>query len=99
MLVSPRSSGTNTPLKIYEQLASGIPLVATAIYSHTQVLTDEIAFLVQAAPEDMANGLLDAMHNTEEATKKAQHAKALYDKEYARPIYVEKLRRVLESVQ
>ena len=99
VLVSPRSSGTNTPLKIYEQLASGIPLVATAIYSHTQVLTDEIAFLVQAAPEDMANGLLDAMHNTEEATKKAQHAKALYDKEYARPIYVEKLRRVLESVQ
>ena len=44
VLVSPRSSGTNTPLKIYEQLASSIPIVATKIYSHTQVLTDDVAF-------------------------------------------------------
>ncbi|WP_159716478.1 glycosyltransferase family 4 protein, partial [Geminicoccus flavidas] len=28
VLVSPRSAGINTPLKIYEQLASGVPLVA-----------------------------------------------------------------------
>ncbi|MGB5573162.1 MAG: glycosyltransferase family 4 protein, partial [Thermoanaerobaculia bacterium] len=37
VVVSPRSRGTNTPLKIYEILASGIPLVATRIESHTQV--------------------------------------------------------------
>ena len=38
VIVSPRQSGTNTPLKVYEQLQSGVPLVATDIYSHTQVL-------------------------------------------------------------
>ncbi len=47
--VSPRSKGTNTPLKIYEILASGVPLVATRIESHTQVLSDDICFL--ADPE------------------------------------------------
>ena len=46
VLVSPRRHGTNTPLKIYEQLASGKPLVATRIWSHTQVLTDEVCMLV-----------------------------------------------------
>lgn len=98
VLVSPRSSGTNTPLKIYEQLASGIPLVATAIYSHTQVLSDEVAFLVPASAQGLAQGLLAAMADSELAASKAAKAQELYAKEYARPIYVEKLRRVLESL-
>jgi glycosyltransferase involved in cell wall biosynthesis len=42
VLVSPRLHGTNTPLKVYEQLASGKPLVATRIWSHTQVLNDTV---------------------------------------------------------
>ena len=37
----------NTPLKIYEQLASGLPLVATRIPSHTQVLTEDVCILVE----------------------------------------------------
>ena len=46
LLVSPRSRGTNTPLKVYEQLASNIPLLATRIYSHTQVLDESVAFSI-----------------------------------------------------
>ncbi len=98
VLVSPRSSGTNTPLKIYEQLASGIPLVATAIYSHTQVLTEEVAFLVQANAQDMAQGLLAALGDAALAAEKASKAQELYNREYARPIYVQKLKQVLESL-
>lgn len=98
VLVSPRSSGTNTPLKIYEQLASGIPLVATDIYSHTQVLTPEVAFLVQLDPEDMAGGIMDALAPDGRATAIAANARKLYEREYSRTAYVEKLRRVLEQV-
>ena len=98
VLVSPRSSGTNTLLKIYEQLASGIPLVATAIYSHTQVLTEEVAFLVQANAQDMAQGLLAALGDAALAAEKASKAQELYNREYARPIYVQKLKQVLESL-
>ena len=96
ILVSPRSSGTNTPLKIYEQLASGKPLVATAIYSHTQVLTDEVAFLVELEADDLARGILEA--TGPEAAEKAAHARELYEKEYSRPVYVKKLKSVLELV-
>ncbi|MBM9512984.1 glycosyltransferase [Desulfogranum marinum] len=96
ILLSPRSSGTNTPLKIYEQLASSIPLVATAIYSHTQVLTDDVAFLVEPTPQDIARGVLEATNPNGAGKEKAINALNLYNKEYARPVYVKKLQTVLE---
>ncbi|PIE59838.1 MAG: hypothetical protein CSA32_02085 [Desulfobulbus propionicus] len=96
ILLSPRSSGTNTPLKIYEQLASSIPLVATAIYSHTQVLTDQVAFLVEPTPQDIARGILEAADPRGTGRQKAAQALDLYNKEYARPVYVQKMKNVLE---
>ena len=99
VLVSPRSSGTNTPLKIYEQLASGIPLVATAIYSHTQVLTDEVAFLVQPEAGDMARGIIEALAPDGEGRQKVRAAQKLYEEQYSRPVYVRKMRDVLETLR
>jgi glycosyltransferase involved in cell wall biosynthesis len=52
VLVSPRSTGTNTPLKIYQYLRSGRPIVATDLRTHTQVLSRDTAFLAAATPED-----------------------------------------------
>ena len=54
--VSSRISGTNTPLKVYEQLASGTPLVATDVYSHRQVLNSEVAVLVEPEAGALAEG-------------------------------------------
>ncbi len=98
VLVSPRSDGTNTPLKIYEQLASGVPLVATNILSHTQVLDERVAFLVEPEPESMARGLQQAL--TDEAARAAvvASAKQLYADAYSRPVYEAKLRGVLKQV-
>jgi hypothetical protein len=45
LLVSPRSRGTNTPLKIYQYLRSGKAIVATRLLTHTQVLSDQTAIL------------------------------------------------------
>jgi len=98
VLVSPRVHGTNTPLKVYEQLASGKPLVATRIWSHTQVLDDAVCFLVEPEADSMAEGLLRALQEPDEAAARVVHAQALYAREYARPIYVRKIRRLLEIV-
>jgi glycosyltransferase involved in cell wall biosynthesis len=99
VLVSPRVDGTNTPLKIYEQLASGKPLVATRIWSHTQVLDDSVAFLVDPDPEAMAEGLLRALDDPRQAAARASSAQALYARAYARPIYVQKIRSLLRIVE
>ena len=99
VLVSPRVEGTNTPLKIYEQLASGKPLVATRIYSHTQVLTDEVCFLVEPEADAFAEGLLEALNAPVESRRRAQNARRLYETAYARHCYEDKMRRFLEVLR
>lgn len=98
LLVSPRSEGTNTPLKIYEQLASGIPLVATDIYSHTQVLDDRVAFLVAPRPDAMAEGMLTALRSGQRSRKVAENARGLYETRYSREAYEKKMARLLEGL-
>ncbi len=44
ILLSPRSEGTNTPLKLYTYLRSGKPILATDIFSHSQILTSHDDF-------------------------------------------------------
>lgn len=99
VLVSPRSEGTNTPLKVYEQLASGIPLVATNIYSHTQVLTSEVAFLVDPTPEAIGKGIAEALKNKTEAAKKITAAKKMYEEQYSRDVYTKKLKKLFEHIK
>jgi glycosyltransferase involved in cell wall biosynthesis len=98
VLVSPRISGTNTPLKVYELLASGKPLVATNILSHTQVLTDDDCFLVDLTEESFAAGLLAALEDTERAARLVENARRLYQTEYSRAAYEDKMRRLLETL-
>jgi len=74
ILVSPRISGTNTPLKIYSFLKSGKPMVATRLYTHTQVLDDEIAVLAPAEPEGFAAGLDFALTSGEAQARAAAAA-------------------------
>lgn len=94
--VSPRISGTNTPLKIYEQISRNIPLVATDIYSHTQVLNDDVAFLVAPTPKGLSEGLLAAtQYPNMQARKKTRNAQKLYEQRYSRQIYADKMRVVL----
>lgn len=99
IILSPRSSGTNTPLKTYEQLACGVPLVATAIYSHTQVLDDSLAVLVEPTPEGMAEGIGRLLASQTLGAELVANAKAHYAEHYARPAYTTKLKRLLDRVR
>jgi len=98
IILSPRSSGTNTPLKTYEQLACGVPLVATRIYSHTQVLTDDLAVLVEPTAAGMADGIKALLESPELGTTLVAKAQDHYAEHYARPVYTQKLNRLLELV-
>jgi glycosyltransferase involved in cell wall biosynthesis len=95
VLVSPRLSGTNTPLKIYSYLKSGKPLVATNLWTHTQVLNEKISVLVNPTPESLAQGLSFAL-SSEEANERAREAKELSEREYTYSNYLNKIRHCLE---
>ncbi|HXS20500.1 MAG TPA: glycosyltransferase [Steroidobacteraceae bacterium] len=57
ILVSPRLRGSNTPMKVYSYMNSGQAILATRILSHTQVLDDDCALLVESNPQALAEGL------------------------------------------
>jgi glycosyltransferase involved in cell wall biosynthesis len=61
-LVSPRIHGENTPMKVYSYMASGRPVIATAIASHTQVLDDRLAVLVAPEEEAVAEGIVRVLN-------------------------------------
>lgn len=99
VLVSPRLTGMNTPLKIYEQIASGIPLVATNIHAHTQVLDSNTAFLVEPSADNLARGILEALSSDGKHRRKAENAKKLYEQKYSRSVYVGKMRQLLQLLK
>ncbi len=98
LAVSPRVEGTNTPLKVYELLASGTPLVATRIPSHTQVLDDDVCFLVEPEPKSMAIGILTAWRDPELRARLADSARRLYEEKYSRSVYETKVQRLLQLI-
>ncbi|HEY9888621.1 MAG TPA: glycosyltransferase family 4 protein [Candidatus Obscuribacterales bacterium] len=63
ILASPRIKGKNTPMKIYSYLGSGKAVIATNLETHTQVLDDDIAMLVEPSPRAFADGLLTLSDN------------------------------------
>lgn len=57
VLVSPRTAGSNLPLKVLDYLAAGGAIVATDIPAHRTVLNRENALLVEPEPAAMARGI------------------------------------------
>jgi glycosyltransferase involved in cell wall biosynthesis len=96
VLTSPRAAGSNTPLKVYEQLSSGKPVVATRILSHTRVFSDETAFLVEPDVEAIARGIIEALSNSDAVASKLRAAKELYESQYSPAVYGTKMKRLLE---
>lgn len=91
-LVSPRSLGTNTPLKIYQYLRSGRPIVATRLVTHTQVLDDETSILTDAEPSAYAAGIVAAISDRARAREIGARAKAMADVKYSEAAYLSKTR-------
>lgn len=88
VLVSPRSTGTNTPLKIYQYLRAGRPIVATRLLTHTQVLDDHVAILTAPTPEAFGAGVLDAIRDPERARAIGMRARQLAEKKYSYDAYL-----------
>jgi glycosyltransferase involved in cell wall biosynthesis len=100
VLVSPRSRGTNTPLKIYQYLRSGKPIVATRLLTHTQVLDDRTAILTGASAQEFSAGILWAFSNPDQARAIGQRARELADTKYSYEAYLARTREacaLLES--
>ncbi|MCB2187087.1 MAG: glycosyltransferase [Deltaproteobacteria bacterium] len=90
-LVSPRTGGNNTPMKIFSYLDSERPLLATRLATHTQVLDDEVACLVEPEPEDMARGMVRLLTDQAFSEGLAARAKERARNEHSYAAYRQKL--------
>jgi glycosyltransferase involved in cell wall biosynthesis len=103
VLASPRRHGINTPFKIYTYLASGRPIVATRIPSHTQLLDESLAVLVEPTPEGLAAGVRAVLLDPATSRERVARGRDLVRREYSSERYKEKVaaayRGVLEAVK
>jgi len=98
VLVSPRSRGTNTPLKIYQYLRSGRVIVATRLLTHTQVLDDSVAILTGVSAQEFADGIAMALADPVMAAAVGARAAALAATKYSYDAYLERTREVVARV-
>jgi glycosyltransferase involved in cell wall biosynthesis len=92
VLVSPRSTGTNTPLKIYQYLRAGRPIVATRLLTHTQVLDDSVSILTDPTPAGLAGGILQAIEDPSASRELGRRAHELAESKYSYEAYLGKTR-------
>ena len=97
IVASPRTQGRNTPMKVYSYLDSGRPLLATRLATHTQVLDDEIAMLVDPDPEDVARGLRALLADPELRARIGAAARIRVAAEFTPAAYRRKLSGFLDA--
>ncbi len=98
ILVSPRTKGENTPMKIYSYLHSGRAIVATNLKTHTQVLTEDVALLPQPDEVSFAEALLVLLENPKKRESLGASAKALADKFYTFEAFSQKLNETYDTL-
>jgi glycosyltransferase involved in cell wall biosynthesis len=99
VLVSPRSRGTNTPLKIYQYLRAGRPIVATRLLTHTQVLSDATAILTDATPVAFGTGILSALADPARARAVGEAARHLAETKYSYDAYLQRTREACAALE
>ena len=91
ILLSPRTQGNNTPMKVYSYLQSGKPVVATRLATHTQVMNDDVALLVEPDPHAMAQGLIKLIESHELRTKIGEAGKDYVQREFSEQRFRQRL--------
>jgi glycosyltransferase involved in cell wall biosynthesis len=98
VVVSPRLRGNNTPMKVYSYMQSGTAILATRIRSHTQVLDDECAHLVDPNSHALARGLSVMAANSELRARLGATARLKATEYYSIDAFREKVRLAYQSL-
>jgi glycosyltransferase involved in cell wall biosynthesis len=69
-------------MKIYSYLDSGSAVLATRLRTHTQVLDDGVAYLVDPEPAALGQGLAALLRDPELRSRLATSAKAYVQREH-----------------
>ncbi|MFN8059955.1 MAG: glycosyltransferase [Vicinamibacterales bacterium] len=99
VLVSPRLTGHNTPMKVYSYLDAGRPLLATRLATHTQVMDDETAMLADPEPRAFGEALVALLDDPGRGARLAAAARERVRREYSREAFARKVRAFYADVE
>lgn len=97
VLVSPRSAGGNLPLKIFDYLNVGKPIVATDIATHRTLLNETNALLAPPRAEAFGQAVVKVLRDRELAERLRQGAIAFARERLGWSAFVEQLRGILDA--
>lgn len=98
LLLSPRTLGRNTPMKVYSYMQAGKVIVATDIRTHTQALDSSCALLVAPTPEAYAAGLVRATDDVELRVRLGAAARERAERDYSLGAYRGRLRELYDRL-
>jgi glycosyltransferase involved in cell wall biosynthesis len=99
ILTCPRIKGVNTPMKIFPYLHSGKPLLATDLYTHNQILTDNEAYLAPADPKGFSEGIIALAENTELQERLGKNGKSFVEQNHTFTAHKKRLNGVYDWIE
>ena len=99
ILVSPRTRGENTPMKLYSYLLSGKPVLATNLPTHTQAVGPEHAMLVEPTAMAMAQGMAKLADDAALRQKLGDAGRQLAQREYSLDAYRRRLANFYQQLE
>lgn len=98
IMLSPRIKGINTPMKVYSYLDSGTAVLATNLPTHTQVMNDDIALLVDADIQSYAEGMQRLIDDKNLRERLASQAKDYIQKEHSMTTFKSKVNQLFAFI-
>lgn len=97
VLVSPRISGGNVPLKIFDYITANRAIVATDIPTHRTVLDETMALLPSAEPETFADAIVQVLTDDALTRRLVSGAQVYAHNNLGWDLFVENLREIEEA--
>jgi len=82
ILLSPRLSGVNTPLKLLDYLKAGRAIVATDVEANRLLLDRETARLAPADPKSLARAMVELVEDPAARNSMGERGRKLYETRY-----------------
>ncbi len=99
IIACPRIKGINTPMKLFPYLHSGRTVIATDLYTHTQIITKNEAYLAPPTPEGFAEGIINLIENANLRKELGKRGMAFVEKNHTYPAHQKRLNGVYDWIK
>ncbi|MCX6723777.1 MAG: glycosyltransferase family 4 protein [Candidatus Staskawiczbacteria bacterium] len=99
VFVAPYRFGAGTKLKVFEAMASGIPIVSTSVGCRGIKVIDKEHLIIANNEKDFSNSVIGLLNNPELSQRLSRNSLALIKKEYRWENIVDKLEPILMNLK